>query len=798
MSIFKRLSVRLTAQLLAVELIVLAILGGAHYVYYQRELEGELVGQLAALTTLIEGELGAGELAGREASWNRHALSELAGLPIHRAVVYELNGQIIISTNSDEVGLAAAEVLDEEPVWGELSDGSVGWLKEAESENKTIVKYAVQVQGNGPGSAWVALFEIDISSQKRELQDQLLRFCMLSLALLFVTAMTVFLVLKRSVSSPLRHETRTQQEEVLSLLQLPQAPELKGDELGNYFKLCRWTREQLRLRLSQVEDQQEGLRSSQEHFEATLKSIAEAVITTDSRSRITAMNRVAENLTGWTEEEAKGHLLSEVFVIYSEETGIALSGPADQVLQTGLTIGLSDRVVLVPKSGEERPIVNSAAPIRTPSNAIIGVVLVFRDTSKELAAEQRLRTAHDELEERVEARTKELLELNKRLAREIEERGRLRAQLIETERLAAVGVLAGGIAHEFNNINAVIMGFAQLALGQVDRESDIKNALEFIQKAGKRAKGITNNLLTFSQMQRGDFSEGRLADVVEDALISLQEELESFDVELSVNITSKKQILLNAKEMQQALEQLILNAIQSTSERPKRRVSLSVGDRLGESFVRVEDTGWGIEEEDLGRLFLPFFSRKGEHAQGAGPMSKLKGAGLGLSVTHAIVEWHRGRIEVESEPGEGSVFTIWLPNELTRREKGRHQGRALVLEDDPVVVRLLQRVLAREDIEIRATDDGEEALQLLHQEPFDIALVDLGLPIMHGRDFLTKIRHAEIKKVPYVMVITGRREEVSELNLKELGVGKVIFKPFGLEEIRQTIALALLEKSAKH
>lgn len=253
-----------------------------------------------------------------------------------------------------------------------------------------------------------------------------------------------------------------------------------------------------------------------------------------------------------------------------------------------------------------------------------------------------------------------------KLERAKEEKERIQAQLIQSEKMAGVCTLADGIAHEFNNLLQIISGHVQFAQKSKHPE-DIEEAFNIILKTSDRAAKIVKDLVTFS---RQDASEKELCDITEliESVLSLTEDqLKKHNIEVMRKYGGIPQIEVNKAEMQQVFLDMVTNA---------RDAMLPKGGKLEISVKRVKenaelsftDTGKGIEEKDLRRVFEPFFTTKGA----AGGDNKLQGIGLGLSVSYGIVKRHGGTIEVESEKGKGTTFTVKLPvnGKGTKARKG--------------------------------------------------------------------------------------------------------------------------------
>ncbi len=537
----------------------------------------------------------------------------------------------------------------------------------------------------------------------------------------------------------------------------------------------------------------EELEKSEENLSTTLHSIGDAVIATDIEGRVTKMNTVAEELTGWDFPDAEGLSLNDIFPIINEETRMPLENPVREVLATGRIVGLANHTVLLARGGREYPIVDSAAPIRSRRGEITGVVLVFRDQTEERAHKKALQEAHDLLETRVKERTHELLDANRALAEEIEERKSLQQQLIRSEQLAAIGTLAGGVAHEFNNINVSVLGFSEIALEQDELKETTRDFIKKIRQAALRARSISRNLLNFASPARCAHTPADLNQIVRDTISLVEKEFRTEGVEISTNLRELPEILLDSGQIGQVLLNLLTNAKHAMLGREIKSAQVETGVGKDEIYFSVADTGCGIAVEDLSRIFTPFFSRKGEHA-GQTPQAAVKGVGLGLSVTNTMVEQHGGKISVESELGRGATFTVRLPLRWPDKPgaaplvkspaKIGRAGKVLVLDDEADTRDLLKLMLVKMGYQAFATDSGEDALACVSHDEVRVILMDLQMPLMDGRTFLSRLRALEGIAQPVCLVITGRQ---TAENFAGLDVFDMVAKPFEFDEIENAL-----------
>jgi signal transduction histidine kinase len=240
------------------------------------------------------------------------------------------------------------------------------------------------------------------------------------------------------------------------------------------------------------------------------------------------------------------------------------------------------------------------------------------------------------------------------------EQERLQEQLIRSDRLAAIGTLVGGMTHEFNNINVTVMGFSQLALEKCDLAPDVRDHFTRINRAAKRANSITNNLLDFTREGKSSFRRGNLAQAAQEAVDLVRDQYEKEGIQVRNLVHPVPDSTMDADQIVQVILNLCANARHALTGMSRRVLSIETGSEGEMVFVKVSDTGCGIGEEDLSRIFTPFFSLKGEYARDRAQAAH-RGTGLGLSVCHTIVKNHGGEMEAESRIGSGSHMTVRLP-----------------------------------------------------------------------------------------------------------------------------------------
>lgn len=240
--------------------------------------------------------------------------------------------------------------------------------------------------------------------------------------------------------------------------------------------------------------------------------------------------------------------------------------------------------------------------------------------------------------------------------------------LLRLERVAAVGTLAAGAAHQYNNLNAGLVGYLDVLLGDPCLSATQRGLLEKMDKICRRMKEMTGMLLGFADTEEREWVPVSLPDLADKAIEIEREKLAAANAKLCTSLLRVPLLRLDKNNILQAVLHLFDNACHAVRGCQAPRIGVAAGVREGQAFLRIEDNGCGIPADRLREIFTPFFTLKGEHADPESPQSAVKGYGLGLCVADSIVRRHGGRIAVESEAGKGSRFTIYLPMSLECRE----------------------------------------------------------------------------------------------------------------------------------
>ncbi len=507
-------------------------------------------------------------------------------------------------------------------------------------------------------------------------------------------------------------------------------------------------------------------REREQWLSTTLRSIADAVVTTDADGKVTFMNAVAEALTGWTHRESLGKHYGEIFKILDVETRLA---PPDAIA-TALTNGSSRTgigdIILIARDGSERHIEHSVAPIRENNGKVTGCVIVFSDVSEHL---------------------------------------RLESELRHSQKMEAIGKLAGSIAHDFNNAITTVMGYSSFLMSKLDPTSQLHADAGQILKAAEHSARLTKQLLLFSRKQVLHPTCLDLGAAVKD-MHGLLRRLIRENVTLTISPAVQ---LWGVKADPGHMEQLVLNmAVNARDAMPQggrllietANVTLGIdaparmrGAREGEFVcLKITDTGTGMTPELIERIFEPFFTTKGPD----------KGTGLGLSTCEGIVRQSGGFIHVASTPGQGTTFSIFFPRTTETSPADAADGSEnqincagretiLIVEDEDVLRLLAARMLGELGYTVLEAANGFDALRVLSEctTPVDLILTDLVMPEMSGRELIEHVRTTGSS--PKVLYMSGYTDD--DVIREGISGAEIAFlqKPFTsgvlVRKVRETI-----------
>ena len=495
------------------------------------------------------------------------------------------------------------------------------------------------------------------------------------------------------------------------------------------------------------------LRDSERRYAETLASIADGVIATDRYGFITFMNPVAEALTGWRFADAGGTPVNRVYRLVEDSPARKPVEIVRRAFDSGkpVRLGPAARVCLVTRDESLVPIDDCAAPIMDEHGRIRGVVVAFRDIRDRRLAEDALQRAQHDLQ--------------------------------EAAKMEAIGRLAGGIAHDFNNLLTIINGSADAVLSMPGVPDDARQAVQDIANAGLRAAAITREFLTFARKQP---RQPRLV-AINRAVSDLKRLLSRL---LPANIQLVCQLqpgplftLIDPTQLEQVILNLVVNARDAMLPGGGTitvATALETGVEGGRAtpgafaVLSVSDTGEGMDEVVKAHLFEPYFTTKDVG----------KGSGLGLASVHGIVAQSGGFLRVDSTPGSGSRFLVYLPlsdTPTTRAEsqsavEGRRHIPAahtiLVVDDTPGMAALAAGIVRQEGYQVLEATDPNQALRMhaAHKGSIDLVVTDLRMAGMDGE----ALREALRERDPQIRAVFMSASAVTPLDPTD----RFLAKPF--------------------
>jgi PAS domain S-box-containing protein len=376
------------------------------------------------------------------------------------------------------------------------------------------------------------------------------------------------------------------------------------------------------------------------------------------------------------------------------------------------------------------------------------------------------------------------------VARDLSMRKKMEETLVKTERLLAVGEMASGVAHNFNNLLQMIMGGAEAALVKLDagRIRESRDAIENILNASRRGSGIVKRIKDFTLLKTSDMDEAQVFDIEE--LVSEALELTkplwnaiSEPRKYRLNFIRGAHGLIKGRptEIYEVLVNLIKNALEAMPA--GGTLTLVGGTREGRVFLDISDTGHGIPPDDFQRIFEPFFTTKGSRS-----------SGLGLSSSYGIVKRHRGEIKVRSSPGEGTTFRLIFPSAKERVVVDAEPAppsrssriRFLLIDDEVNILRSMAMFFEDSEVELITARSAEQGIQAVQNDTFDVVLCDFGMDSMNGLEVARVVKEycdrVGIPKIPF-MLYTGVDKKLEPRMLMECGVDRVVQKPIPFREL---------------
>ncbi len=489
-----------------------------------------------------------------------------------------------------------------------------------------------------------------------------------------------------------------------------------------------------------------------------LSGVPAAIIVTDTAGCIVYWNDAAHELHGWHPDEVLGKDVREL--IFSEEGKEATARGVDTALATGSWSGEAE---FRRKDGSFFPAFFSIKFLGDKKTGhLIGVIHDFTHRKK------------------------------------------LEAQLLQSQKMDALGTLAGGMAHDFNNLLSGILGAATLARSEIDEREDLADLIDTIDSAGRRGKELVSRVLTFS---RADESVSEVVDpvaVVRDLVQIIGRTLPK-GISIATDLPpSVPRIIGDRSRLVHALLNLCVNARDSMGEKGNLKISVSVEDGIpgdarhvemetGTQYVRFEvaDDGSGMDDSVRSRVLDPFFTTK----------TKGEGTGLGLPIVVSTAQAHEGRLRIWSKVNEGSTIAMFIPAtdravESVERPRGtseqfRGSETVLVVDDESIVRKVARRVLERNGYKVLEAEHGLAAVDVIrsHSDEVGLILLDMVMPVMDGREFFWKLKESH-PGIPIVLN-SAFSAEGRVGKLLEAGASGFLRKPYELVDLLRTVRLVL-------
>jgi PAS domain S-box-containing protein len=505
------------------------------------------------------------------------------------------------------------------------------------------------------------------------------------------------------------------------------------------------------------------VRKQKEEQQTILNSMIDAVITIDEEGTILTYNTAAEVMFGYMAEEAIGR---NVNILMPDDIAKQHDGYLRAYINGGpaKVVGIGRELTARRKTGERFPLRLSVADLPRGQNELRRFVGTCHETTQE----------------------KQQQEIIKR-----------------TQKMDALGKLTGGVAHDFNNMLGVILGYAEMLQSALENDPKKSKYVREIYLAGERAKKLTSKLLVFSRKTSGDMEIVDLNNVLRDTQHMLEKTLTA-RIQLILNLANDVwPVLLDKSGLEDAVLNMSINAMHamphggkftvvtenvSLGEADAGLLQLTAGDYVELSLI---DTGMGMDEDTRQRMFDPFFSTKGE-----------MGTGLGMSQVYGFVQQSRGAITVESAPGRGTRISIYIPRHIGKTnhvaangesagiKKPSGSGIILVVDDEKSLAAMAAEILESHGYRVFTANSGIDALKILEQEPVDLVLSDIVMPGMDGYQLATQIaQQYPAIKIQLTSGYTDQRDPGAHTELHK----NRLHKPYTSAVLLQTVK-ALLEQ----
>ncbi len=522
---------------------------------------------------------------------------------------------------------------------------------------------------------------------------------------------------------------------------------------------------------------EEKLTEERNSLRTLINSLPDFIYAKDTQSRFTLSNVLHAKLGGL---DSPDEIIGKTdFDFYAKDIASSFFEDEQEIMRTGKPLLQKDEINTNLK-GKTVRVLTSKIPLRDVNGKVTGIVGVGHDISSIIRME------------------KNLGEVNVKLSNALNELKQSQEQIIKNERLRALGQMASGITHDFNNALTPILGYSDLLLngpGILDDKNATINMLKDIRTAAVDAAQTVRRLSEFyAPAKKTERKPVEVAGLIETTVGMTRplwkEEMAAKNVSISVTtrLENAGNVFGNESQLREMLTNLIFNAVDAM---PKGG-TLTISTKHEDTFVVIEvtDTGVGMSDEVQNHCFEPFYTTKHK-----------RGGGLGLSMVHGIVRQHSGKIEVKSSEGKGTTFTIHLPETLVQAEHEKtkpaaptspQQLNVLLIDDEAVVRQTIEACLKSDHHNVSTAVDGKQGLELFNRNKYDIVITDRAMPGISGDNVAVEIKKIN-PGIPVIM-LTGFGHIMKDLKQCPAGVDLIVSKPVTRDSLRDSISKAFVHK----
>jgi PAS domain S-box-containing protein len=487
------------------------------------------------------------------------------------------------------------------------------------------------------------------------------------------------------------------------------------------------------------------LKEKDKWLEMINENLNEGLVAIDRKGVIQLMNPAAEFYTGWKQEMAVGLPHQDVLSTVNEYTGGPVAIPFFRVMEEVIEVGLREDTQLKGLDDSTITIDGKCVPVVDEKGNITGAMLVFHD---------------------------------------ITQRKRLENQLHQSQKMEAIGTLASGITHDFNNILSAILGNTELAIKKLPNHNNIRHYLDRVLTAAGRAAELVKQILIFCRQSKEKKMPVQFSLIVKEVLQLIRSSLPA-NIEIHQDIKAPK-VLLMADPIQvyQIMMNLCTNSLHAMKE-TGGVLGVSLEETETSLCLSISDTGHGMDSQTMARIFEPYFTTKDTE----------EGTGMGLAAVHGIIKNHKGTIDVSSTPGKGATFNVYLPK-ISSRVQGkpptpqpftRNKKRILFVDDEQPFVDLGRELLGQIGYTVIGRTSSIKALEDFRETPqqFDLAILDYVMPQMNGSQLAKKL--LEIRPDFPIILCTGFSKIITVRQARDVGIKEIVMKPIITESLSSAI-----------